>query len=192
MSGQTEAGGNAPVTLGDGAVADQPAPASEAVAARGKLHTAIGQVVLALSVVPRYRHCPLAELQFLVVEPLLRDRLAIATGKPSKAGAETDGALAGIAIWASLSDEADQRLREQIKAGVFPVRLKPADWASGSNIWLLDVIAPTRQLASAVLANLRQVLPSDELSVHPVAAAQVEPELLAAMRAGGKSKAGTA
>jgi hypothetical protein len=35
--------------------------------------------------------------------------------------------------------------------------------------------APTRQLASAVLANLRGVLPSDELSVHPMAAAQVEP-----------------
>jgi hypothetical protein len=33
----------------------------------------------------------------------------------------------------------------------------------------------------AVLANFRPVLPSGELSVHPVAAAQVEPELLNAM-----------
>jgi hemolysin-activating ACP:hemolysin acyltransferase len=163
-------------------MAGQPAPASEAAAARGKLHAAIGQVALALSVVPRYRHCALAELQSLVVEPLLRGRLAIATGKPTDAGAETDGALAGIAIWASLSDEADQRLREQIAAGVFPVRLNPADWTSGDKVWLLDVIAPTRQLASAVLANLRQALPSDELSVHPMAAAQVERTMLEAMR----------
>ena len=51
---------------------------------------------------------------------------------------------------------------------------------------------PPAQLASAVLANLRQVLPSDELSVHPVAAAQVEPELIKAMRAGGKDGAGAA
>jgi hemolysin-activating ACP:hemolysin acyltransferase len=124
--------------------------------------------------------------------PLRRDRLAIATGKPVDAAAETDGALAGTAIWASLSDEADQRLWERITAGVFPARLKPEDWASGSKVWLLDVIAPTRQLASAVLANLRQVLPSDEMSVHPVAAAQVEPELLKAMRAVGKDEKGTA
>jgi hypothetical protein len=33
---------------------------------------------------------------------------------------------------------------------------------------------------------------SDELSVHPVAAAQVEPELIKAMRAGGKDGAGAA
>jgi hypothetical protein len=40
-----------------------------------------------------------------------------------------------------------------------------------------------------MLANLRQVLPSDELSVHPVAAAQVEPELIKAMRGGVKDGA---
>lgn len=39
----------------------------------------------------------------------------------------------------------------------------------------------------AGLANLRQVLPSDELSVHPVAAAQVEPELIKAMRRTGET-----
>jgi hypothetical protein len=44
--------------------------------------------------------------------------------------------------------------------------------------------------ASAVLANLRQGLPSYELSVHPVAAAQVEPELIKAMRAGSTAGAG--
>ncbi len=47
---------------------------------------------------------------------------------------------------------------------------------------LLDVIAPTKHLASLVLAKLRQVLPSGELSVHPVAAAQVEPAILNEMR----------
>ena len=51
---------------------------------------------------------------------------------------------------------------------------------------------PPAQLASAVLANLRQVLPSDELSVHPVAAAQVEPEMVKAMRAGSTAGASAA
>lgn len=45
-------------------------------------------------------------------------------------------------------------------------------------------------VSRAALANLRQVLPSDKLSVHPVAAAQVEPELLNAMRAGSTAGAG--
>ncbi len=52
----------------------------------------------------------------------------------------------------------------------------------GDKVWLLDVIAPTKHLALLVLAKLRQVLPSGGLSVHPVAAAQVEPAILKAMR----------
>ncbi len=32
------------------------------------------------------------------------------------------------------------------------------------------------------MANLRSVVPSDELSVHPAAAAQVNPELIKALR----------
>ena len=51
---------------------------------------------------------------------------------------------------------------------------------------------PPFMLATAVLANLRQVLPSDALSVHPVAAVQVDPELIKAMCAGGKDGAGAA
>jgi hemolysin-activating ACP:hemolysin acyltransferase len=188
-NGKTVGNGRADVGNGGsvGAVVDaasRPSAGAGAlpISARNQLHAAIGQVVLTLSVVPRYRHCTLAEIHTLVVEPLLKDRLAIATGKAADGADDAEDSLAGIAIWASLSEEAEARLREQIAAGVFPVRLKPADWASGDRVWLLDVIAPTRQLASVVLANLRQVLPSDELSVHPVAAAQVESELLNAMR----------
>jgi cytolysin-activating lysine-acyltransferase len=42
-----------------------------------------------------------------------------------------DDALAGIAIWAKVSPEVDAKIREQIGSKVFPIRLKPADWASG-------------------------------------------------------------
>lgn len=151
-------------------------------AARQNMYAALGQIVLALSKVPRYRHSTLAELEMLVVEPLLRNRIAVASLPAAKDGPGKTVGLAGLAIWASVSDEVDARIREQASSGVFPVRLKAEDWASGDKIWVLDVIAPTRAIASTVLANLRQVLPSDELSVHPVAAAQVEPELLNAMR----------
>lgn len=147
--------------------------------ARDRLHSALGQIVLALSTVPRYRHITFAELQSLVVEPLLRNRIAVASLPLAKDGQAESMGLAGLAIWASVSDEVDARIREQASSGVFPVRLKAEDWASGDRIWVLDVIAPTRATASTVLANLRKVTKQDDFSIHPVAAQQVEPALLA-------------
>ena len=180
---------------------DKPAdPATKARIAevRTRIHAAVGQVVLALSVVPRYRHQTLGDLQNLVLEPLLRDRVAIATeradGKPapevpgkapSLDAQSNTGALAGIAFWATVSDAVDGKIREQIKAGSFPVQLKPEDWASGDKVWLLDVIAPSQKMASAVLANFRQVVPkladgkqAGDVRIHPIVARQVDLELL--------------
>jgi hypothetical protein len=41
-----------------------------------------------------------------------------------------------------------------------------------------DVIAPTRQLARAVLANFRQVAGDREVFVHPIVARLVDPKWL--------------
>jgi len=46
-------------------------------------------------------------------------------------------AIAGIAIWASVSETVDQRIPAQITAGVFPIRLRPDDWVSGDINWVL-------------------------------------------------------
>ena len=169
---------------------------------RSRIHAAVGQVVMALSVVPRYRHETLADLQTLVLEPLLRDRVAIATAMPARGetgapekdmpgGLPADAPLAGIAFWASVSEAVDGKIREQIKAGVFPVRLKPDEWASGDKVWLLDVIAPSQRIASAVLANFKQVVKGgNEVRIHPIVARQVDPELLKKMGAVADGGAG--
>lgn len=39
---------------------------------------------MALMQTPRYRHLSIADLEWLVLEPLLRDRIAIASTKPDK------------------------------------------------------------------------------------------------------------
>jgi cytolysin-activating lysine-acyltransferase len=70
----------------------------------------------------------------------------------------------GIAIWAKVSPEVDAKIREQIGSKVFPIRLRPADWASGEIAWLLDVIAPNSKLATAVLARFRQTVKEGQLS----------------------------
>jgi cytolysin-activating lysine-acyltransferase len=144
---------------------------------REKIHTTVGQAVLTMAALPRYRHQSFNDLQSLVVEPLLRDRVVVASQKKDDV-ADPLEAIAGIAIWATVSDEVDARIREQVKARVFPVKLKPEDWNSGDKAWLLDVMAPTPKLASLVLTSFSRLVKTGELNVHPVAARQVDPDLL--------------
>jgi cytolysin-activating lysine-acyltransferase len=160
-------------------------------AARTQLHANVGQIALAMSADPRYRHQSLSDLQSLVLEPLLRNRIAVAFAGPKDEDPATVPA-AGIAFWASVSDEVDAKIREQIKAGVFPVRLKPQDWTSGDKAWLLDMIAPSQKLASMVLANFRQVVKEGDLRVHPMVARMVEPDMLKRMAGGAEGEVGPA
>ena len=137
---------------------------------RARVHETFGKVALAMVALPRYRHLSIAELAPVLLEPLIRDRVALA----SKGDAEDADALAGVVIWASVSEEVDAKIREQIKAGVFPVRLAADDWTSGDTHWLLDVIAPTPALATSVLANMKQVVKDGDLCIHPVVTRLVE------------------
>lgn len=149
-------------------------------AVRSKVNETFGKVALAMMATPRYRNLSIGDLSHLVLDPLIRDRIAIAQ---SANPGPTDTGLAGIAIWASVSEEVDARIREQIKAGVFPIRLKPEEWTGGKINWLLDVIAPSPRLATSVLANFKQVLKEGDLRIHPLVTRLVEPEALKKMGA---------
>jgi hemolysin-activating ACP:hemolysin acyltransferase len=143
---------------------------------RQHLQTAFAKVVMTMMTTPRYKHCSIAELEPLVLDPLLRNRIAIAQAKPKPGAASSpDDALAGIAIWAKVSPDVDAKIREQIAAQVFPIRLKAADWASGEITWLLDVIAPNAKLATAVLANFRQTVKDGQMFAHPIVREIVKP-----------------
>ncbi|KEO89375.1 hypothetical protein EH31_12055 [Erythrobacter longus] len=151
---------------------------------RERVQVSVGQTVLAMMNLPRYKGQSLSDLNHLVIEPLLRDRLAIASAK-KKEGDEAgvdNTTTAGIAIWASVSDEVDAKIREQIKGGAFPTRLGAEDWASGEKVWLLDLIAPNRQLATAVLANFKQIAGDKPIAIHPIVARSVDPEVLEKMK----------
>jgi cytolysin-activating lysine-acyltransferase len=154
---------------------------------RERLQSTVGQVVLAMMALPRYRSQTLADLSYLVIEPLLNDRLAIATPRAQDGKEPADGALIGIAVWASVSDPTDAKIREQVAGGNFPVRLVAADWNSGETLWLLDVIAPNSALATAVLANFDQIAKGRQVNVHPIVARSVDPAALERMRGGGGS-----
>src|SRR5450631_683745 len=106
----------------DGGAAAEPAAAKERsldpavlaqiAAFKTRMQASIGEVVLAMMNLPRYRYQTLADVMHLVVEPMTRDRIAIARAGGEGKVEET----AGIAIWASVSDEVDAKIREQIQA----------------------------------------------------------------------------
>ncbi len=151
-------------------------------AIRTRIHSTFGQVVIAMTAVPRYRHQSVADLTHMVMEPLIRDRVAIASPKTTDEN-PAPATLAGIAIWASVSEDVNSKIQEQIKSGTFPIRLKADDWTSGDITWLLDVIAPSQKLSTAVLANFRQVVKEGQVRIHPLVAKMVDPELLKKMGA---------
>ncbi len=56
---------------------------------------------------------------------------------------------AGVALWAKVSDEIDQKL----SAGEY--ELAPADWTSGENIWIIDIVAQP-ELGGAIIQELQK------------------------------------
>lgn len=158
-----------------------PEVVAKIAALRAQVRESFGKVVMAMMGLPRYRHQTLADLQHLVLDPLIRDKVAIAYPKDTENAPLAD--LAGLAIWASVSDEVDAKIREQIRSGTWPLKLKADDWASGETHWLIDVIAPDRKAVASVLANFKQVIKEGDLRLHPLIARLVDQETLEKMGA---------
>lgn len=158
-----------------------PEIAKKLAAVRSHVRESFGNVVMTMMMLPRYRHQSLVDLQHLVLDPLLRDRIALAYPRDTEDKALAD--VTGVAIWASVSDEVDSKIREQIAAGVFPIRLKGEEWDSGDNNWLLDVIAPDQKTTATVIANFRQLVKEGGLKLHPLVTRLVDAETLQKMGA---------
>lgn len=158
-----------------------PEIAKKIAALRSSLRENFGKIVMAMMMVPRYRAQMLGDLQHLVLDPMLKDRVAIAYRDKKEDNPVAD--MAGFAFWASVSEEVDGRIREQIANGVFPIRLKPEDWTSGEINWLFDVIAPDRQTIAMVVSNFRKVAKDGELRLHPLMTRLVDAETLEKMGA---------
>jgi cytolysin-activating lysine-acyltransferase len=187
--GTNGTGANSEASVATGGASPQPQIDPEMVAQlaslRSHVRESFGKVVMAMMVLPRYRHQTLADLQHLVLEPLIRDRIAIAQRASEDPLAED---LAGVAIWASVSEEVDGRIREQIKGGAWPLRLRSEDWNSGPINWLIDVIAADERATASVIANFRQVAKEGSLRLHPLITRLVDEETLIKMGAAKASE----
>jgi cytolysin-activating lysine-acyltransferase len=120
----------------------KPTPLTEKIhhqAATLRNALAFTQVVGVLMRSPHYSQYKLADLEWLAIPPLLAGQFRIGEVKPDK----NQGAALPVAVvlWASVSAEVDQKLMEADGASF---RLKPEDWQSGDNIWLMHAAGETR------------------------------------------------
>lgn len=150
---------------------------------RARFHETFGKIALSMTNLPRYRHLSIMDLTLVLLNPLLRDRVAVASQKSSKDMVENIDTSFGIAIWASVSEEVDKKIREQIAASVFPINMKAEDWNSGDINWLMDVIAPNQKLTTAVIASFRHVVGDSDVKIHPLVTRMIAPEALKKMGA---------
>jgi cytolysin-activating lysine-acyltransferase len=87
----------------------------------------MGEIVWLFSQSPQHKNFFIADLEWLVMTPILLNQFRIfyAPDRPI-----------GVAFWAYVNERVDERL----SGG--NARLAPADWKSGDILWLVDIVAP--------------------------------------------------
>ena len=96
------------------------------------------RVVSVLMQSPHYKHYTLADLEWLVVPPLLAGQCAV-----MEATINGRQVPVAVALWASVSHEVDKRLSENLTA---PVKLRPDEWQSGDVLWLIDAVGDVKAI----------------------------------------------
>jgi cytolysin-activating lysine-acyltransferase len=87
----------------------------------------------------------LADLEWLVLPPIMSGQFRLAQ-MPAPQGRPKDGGVlvpVAVALWARVSAAIDKQLSEGLDK---TVRLRPGDWASGDNLWLMAVAGGRRAI----------------------------------------------
>lgn len=102
----------------------------------------LGDVVWLMTHSPNHKHLFIADLEWLVMPPVMLRQFRLVRGKDKPQAFVT---------WANLNEEAEQRMM----AG--HTRLRPSDWNAGDRAWIIDLIAPFGG-QEAVLKEVKQRL----------------------------------
>jgi cytolysin-activating lysine-acyltransferase len=124
-------------------------------ARQARFAQSFAQVIAVLMRDANFRKMRLADLEWLVLPPVMAGQFNLAQaparfgrleGKGEGKDAGREGGVlvpVAVALWARVSDAIDKTLSENLDK---PVRLGPADWASGDNIWLIAVAGDQRAM----------------------------------------------
>ena len=133
-----------------------PAPAAKAAdrirdARQAHMGQAFSQVIAVLMRDPAFRQMRLADLEWLVIPPLMCGQYKLAQApvqqtmgqKPDAAKPQQGGMLVPVAVglWARVSPQVDKRLAETLDKNV---RLRPSEWTSGEHLWLMAAAGDPR------------------------------------------------
>jgi cytolysin-activating lysine-acyltransferase len=121
------------------------------------LAQSFSQTVAALMRDPRFRNLRLADLEWLVLPPLLLGQCRLVHAKSDEKGPFLPIA---VALWASVSAAVDKRLSSSLDKAP---RLQPAEWSSGNIKWLL-VLAGDQRALPRFLTQLQET----ELKGEPI------------------------
>ena len=125
-------------------------------ARQARFAQSFAQIVAVLMRDPNFRNMRLADLQWLVLPPVMAGQFRLAqvpmpqdtkgqeAGKaPQGAKAQEGGILVpmAVALWARVSPDIDKGLSESLDKDV---RLRPNQWASGNIVWLTAVAGDPR------------------------------------------------
>lgn len=126
---------------GNGAGADLDAEQLSRMATASKVVTGtFGEIVALLMHSPQYKYYTLADMEWLVLPALVTGQFSLATAQSRTNGITSP---VGVVLWASVSDEVDQRLSV---AGEQALRLKPQEWKSGDIPWIVLAVGNQRVL----------------------------------------------
>jgi cytolysin-activating lysine-acyltransferase len=110
------------------------------------------RIVAVLMRDPNFRNIRLTDLEWLVLPPILSGQWRVAQARAEQpaanAGATPSGAApegnmlvpVAVALWASVSADIDKRFSDLDK----PLLLRPNEWATGDNLWLIAVAGDPR------------------------------------------------
>lgn len=133
----------------------RPAPPSSSDLRQARMAQNFSHIIAVLMRDPQYRNLRLADLEWLVLPPVMAGQYKI--GQTSAAGSASDQSRAelvvpaAVALWARVSPSIDRRLTE---AAGGQGGLAFNEWASGDIVWLMAVAGDTR-IVSRLLQDLK-------------------------------------
>ena len=125
-------------------------PAARLKAAQGdRFARDFSQAIGVLMRDPNYKNLRIADLEWLLLPPLLAGQAKIAVSRMKADGPIVPVALA---LWARVSLSVDKRLADNLDK---PPMLKPVEWKSGDTIWLIALVG-NRQAINGLVGELQK------------------------------------
>lgn len=87
----------------------------------------LGEITWLMTQSANHRYFFISDLEWMVLQPVSLGQFRIFHGEKFPVG---------VAFWGYVSDEVQERLQKGI------TKMKPGDWKSGENPWLVDLVSP--------------------------------------------------